>query len=73
MTGAPLIFVARAIQESILKDFSNRSEMSDWFNREETERPTIIKKPNPLNIKEAEDIRALEERIKKYDIIHKFP
>lgn len=28
-----MLDLARVIQEELLKDFSTRSEMSDWFNR----------------------------------------
>lgn len=28
-----MLNIARVIQEELLKDFSTRSEMSDWFNR----------------------------------------
>ncbi len=41
--------------------------MSDWFSRDETPRPTVMKKPNPLNIQNEEKIGELEERIKRYD------
>ncbi|TGJ84025.1 hypothetical protein E0Z10_g4712, partial [Xylaria hypoxylon] len=59
---------ARAIQEQLLKDFSSRSEFSDWFAREEVPevpRPPAIVKPNPRNIEHDEQIVALEERIKR--------
>ncbi len=60
--------VARAIQDQLLKDFSSRSEFSDWFAREEVPeapRPPAIVKPNPRNIEHDEQIVALEERIKR--------
>ncbi|KAI1116233.1 Mis12-Mtw1 protein family-domain-containing protein [Nemania sp. NC0429] len=59
---------ARAIQDQLLKDFSSRSEFSDWFAREEVPeapRPPAIVKPNPLNIAHEEHIAVLEERIKR--------
>ncbi|KAI1162999.1 Mis12-Mtw1 protein family-domain-containing protein [Nemania serpens] len=59
---------ARAIQDQLLKDFSSRSEFSDWFAREEVPeapRPPAIVKPNPLNIQHDEHIATLEERIKR--------
>lgn len=57
---------ARVIQEEILKEFSNRSEMSDWFGREDLARPiVVVNKPNPKNIQNAEKIRELEEQIKR--------
>ncbi|KAI0812098.1 Mis12-Mtw1 protein family-domain-containing protein [Xylaria sp. FL0064] len=62
------ILGARAIQDQLLKDFSSRSEFSDWFAREEVPvapRPPAIVKPNPRNIEHDEQIVALEERIKR--------
>lgn len=59
---------ARAIQDQLLKDFSTRSEFSDWFAREEVPqapRPPAIVKPNPRNIEHDEQIVVLEERIKR--------
>ncbi|KAI1416104.1 Mis12-Mtw1 protein family-domain-containing protein [Hypoxylon sp. FL1857] len=59
------ILGARAIQDQLLKDFSSKSEFSDWFAREEIPRPPAIVKPNPKNIEHDEKIVALEERIKR--------
>ncbi|KAI0412162.1 Mis12-Mtw1 protein family-domain-containing protein [Xylaria grammica] len=62
------ILGARAIQDQLLKDFSARSEFSDWFAREdvpEVPRPPAIVKPNPRNIEHDEQIVALEDRIKR--------
>lgn len=56
---------ARAIQDQLLKDFSSKSEFSDWFAREEIPRPPAIVKPNPKNIEHDEKIVALEERVKR--------
>ncbi|KAI5300340.1 hypothetical protein KEM55_008104 [Ascosphaera atra] len=62
--GAAL--AARAIQDEILKEFSNKSELSDWFTREETESPRIVvKKPNPKNIQNNEKIKELEVQIER--------
>lgn len=61
-----LTFTARVIKESLLKDFGNKSEFSDWFNREETAPTKIVKKPNPRNIEIEENLTSLEERIKRY-------
>ncbi|KAI2630151.1 hypothetical protein GGS21DRAFT_218030 [Xylaria nigripes] len=63
-----VILGARAIQDQLLKDFSSRSEFSDWFGREDVQeapRPPAIVKPNPRNIEHDEQIVALEERIKR--------
>ncbi|WEW59137.1 hypothetical protein PRK78_004606 [Emydomyces testavorans] len=55
---------ARVIQEEMLKEFSNRSELSDWFSREETTPPAVIvKKPNPKNVQNLEKIKELEDHI----------
>lgn len=58
---------ARVIKESLLKDFANKSEFSDWFNRADSApAPTkIIKKPNPRNVEIEENLADLEERIKR--------
>lgn len=61
-----LTSAARVIKESLLKDFANKSEFSDWFNREETEPAKVVKKPNPRNVEIEENLAGLEERIKKY-------
>lgn len=63
-----LTYLARVIKESLLKDFANKSEFSDWFNREDSvPAPTkIVRKPNPRNIEIEEKLSGLEERIKKY-------
>ena len=53
------------INESLLKDFGNKSEFSDWFNREETAPTKIVKKPNPRNVEIEENLAGLEERIKR--------
>ncbi|KAI1270573.1 hypothetical protein F5Y18DRAFT_368757 [Xylariaceae sp. FL1019] len=64
------ILGARAIQDQLLKDFSARSEFSDWFGREDSQeevvpRPPPIVKPNPRNSEHDEKIAELEERIKR--------
>nr|KMM66519.1 hypothetical protein CPAG_02858 [Coccidioides posadasii RMSCC 3488] len=57
---------ARVIQEEMLKEFSNRSELSDWFSREETASPAVVvKKPNPKNVQNAEKIKELEQHIQR--------
>ncbi len=56
------------IKESLLKDFGNKSEFSDWFNREDTAPATIVKKPNPRNVEIEENLIGLEERIKRYTL-----
>lgn len=59
---------ARSIVEDLLKDFSNKSEMSDWFGREdnggvENGGTAIVKKPNPRNAANAARLVKLEEDI----------
>lgn len=56
------------IKESLLKDFGNKSEFSDWFNREDKLPPPtkVIKKPNPRNIELEENLVGLEARLKLY-------
>lgn len=61
---------ARVIQEELLKDFSNRSEMSDWFGREDEPQPKarepLPERPNPKNEQNQKMIAELEGRIKRY-------
>lgn len=52
----------------MLKDFGSKSELSDWFSREEVPRPPAIEKPNPRNIEHQERIAELEERVKRYGL-----
>ncbi|KAL2071203.1 hypothetical protein VTL71DRAFT_12438 [Oculimacula yallundae] len=58
------VLAARMIQESLLKDFANKSEFSDWFSREESAPTKIVKTPNPRNIELEENLVGLEERLK---------
>lgn len=62
-----LTTIARMIKETLLKDFANKSEFSDWFNREESvPQAKVIKKPNPRNVDLEENLVGLEARIKLY-------
>ncbi|KIV78407.1 hypothetical protein PV11_10129 [Exophiala sideris] len=59
---------ARVIQEELLKDLANKSELSDWFNREDS---PVLRKPlpqrqNPRNVQNTEKIAELEEQIKRF-------
>jgi kinetochore protein Mis13/DSN1 len=56
--------IARTIKEGLLKDFSNKSEYSDWFTREDTAPRKVIKKPNPRNSELELQIEESEARIK---------
>ncbi|MCJ1398088.1 hypothetical protein MMC11_001285 [Xylographa trunciseda] len=55
---------AREIQQQLLKDFSTRSEMSDWFDRDTTPNPQPPK-PNPKNLANLAKIQDLEQQIKR--------
>lgn len=59
---------ARRIEEELVKDFANRSEMSDWFGREDMQKPErpLPLRPNPKNKQNASKIEELEAQIKKY-------
>ncbi|MBE3042822.1 hypothetical protein IMZ48_09670 [Candidatus Bathyarchaeota archaeon] len=59
-------FLARAIQDQLLKDFQNKSEFSNWFDREETASAAVATQPNPRNIEHEKKIQQLEEKIKRY-------
>ncbi|KAH9212187.1 Mis12-Mtw1 protein family-domain-containing protein [Leptodontidium sp. 2 PMI_412] len=56
--------IGAVLAESLLKDFANKSEFSDWFNREESAPTKVIKTPNPRNIELEQNLGGLEERIK---------
>ncbi|KAL8650828.1 MAG: hypothetical protein Q9210_003597 [Variospora velana] len=58
---------AREIQQQLLKDFSTKSEMSDWFNRKDTTPPPQPPKPNPKNVSNENKIRDLEQQLARYD------
>lgn len=61
-----LTFPARQIQEEILREFSNNSELSNWFSREDINPPAVVvKKPNPRNVQNTDKIKELEEHIQK--------
>ncbi|KAL8933465.1 MAG: hypothetical protein Q9211_005772, partial [Gyalolechia sp. 1 TL-2023] len=54
---------AREIQQQLLKDFSTKSEMSDWFNRKDTTPPPQPPKPNPKNVSNENKIKDLEQQL----------
>ena len=60
--------IARVIQEELLKDFANRSEMSDWFGREDAQKPeeSLPLRPNPKNAQNTTKIEELEAQIRRY-------
>lgn len=55
--------VAREIQSQLLKDFSTKSNLSDWFDRRELTPPSVAPKSNPKNLANLAKIRELEEQI----------
>lgn len=60
------VFLARVIQDELLKEFSSNSELSNWFSREDVNPPTVVvKKPNPRNVQNTEKIKELEAQIQK--------
>ncbi|KAL2413507.1 hypothetical protein ABEF95_000373 [Exophiala dermatitidis] len=58
---------ARVVEEELLKDLSNKSELSDWFNREDipVQQKPLPERPNPKNLQNIEKIAELEEQIKR--------
>ncbi|KAL2427305.1 hypothetical protein ABEF95_011481 [Exophiala dermatitidis] len=58
---------ARVVEEELLKDLSNKSELSDWFNREEipVQQKPLPERPNPKNLQNIEKIAELEEQIRR--------
>ncbi|CCU76364.1 kinetochore protein mis13 [Blumeria hordei DH14] len=55
---------ARHIKEALLKEFSSRSEYSDWFSRDETTPTKIVKLPNPRNVELENSLAIVESRLK---------
>ena len=64
--NANAIMAARAIQQELIDDFASKPELSDWFSREETAPPPVVKKPNPQNEKNKATLLELEEEVKRY-------
>ncbi|RMZ75739.1 hypothetical protein DV737_g5138, partial [Chaetothyriales sp. CBS 132003] len=69
---ASAVAAARVMEEELLKDLSNRSELSDWFTREDEppgrrqeEVPAMPERPNPKNVQNAAKIVELEGQIKR--------
>ncbi|CAF9930677.1 MAG: hypothetical protein ALECFALPRED_004703 [Alectoria fallacina] len=54
---------AREIQFQLLKDFSTKSEMSDWFSRNDSTPEPSLPKPNPMNVSNLAKIQDLEQQI----------
>lgn len=64
--------VARVIEEELLKDIANKSELWEWFSREDDPASVmpLPERPNPKNVSNEEKIRELEEQIQRYDTIN---
>ncbi|KAF2252261.1 hypothetical protein BU26DRAFT_479830 [Trematosphaeria pertusa] len=65
--NANAIMAARAIQQELIDDFASKPELSDWFSREETAPPPVVKKPNPQNEKNKATLQELEEEVKRLE------
>ncbi|KAF1944025.1 hypothetical protein EJ02DRAFT_501795 [Clathrospora elynae] len=65
--NANAIMAARAIQQELIDDFAGKPELSDWFSREETAPPPVVKKPNPQNEKNKDTLQELEEEVKRLE------
>jgi len=59
---------ALAIEKELLKELSNKSELSDWFNREDVPKQPLPERPNPKNVQNLEKMAELEEQIKRLRI-----
>ncbi|KXH48708.1 hypothetical protein CNYM01_07590 [Colletotrichum nymphaeae SA-01] len=65
-TDSNTVLGARYIQEQLLKDFSTKSEFSDWFSREEEgPKKPVVYLPNPRNLEHQEKIEQLEQKVKR--------
>lgn len=63
--NANAILSAEAIQKGLLEDIGSRSDLSDWFSRDEVApRPRPLK-PNPKNLELDKKMAALQDRIKR--------
>ncbi|KAL9059906.1 MAG: hypothetical protein Q9162_000976 [Coniocarpon cinnabarinum] len=59
---------AKTIQDEMLTDFTNKSESSDWFSREEEVRAAaLVKKPHPRNVQNASQLQELEAEVQRLE------
>ncbi|CAN9237761.1 unnamed protein product [Alternaria alternata] len=65
--NANAIMAARAIQQELIDDFASKPELSDWFSREETAPPPVVKKPNPQNEMNKAKLEELEDEVKRLE------
>ncbi|KAI8710518.1 hypothetical protein NCS52_01569000 [Fusarium sp. LHS14.1] len=64
--GSNAILGARAIQDQLRKYFSSRSELSDWFSREdEMSKAPVVLRANPRNMELDEKRVQLEMNVKR--------
>jgi kinetochore protein Mis13/DSN1 len=42
---------------------ASKPELSDWFSREETAPPTVVKKPNPQNVRNQATLEEFEQEV----------
>lgn len=60
-------YLARAIQDQLLKDFGSREEFSNWFGRDDQPaNAPVYLQPNPKNTELNEKMATLEEKIQRY-------
>ncbi|CAF9902928.1 MAG: hypothetical protein HETSPECPRED_000059 [Heterodermia speciosa] len=59
---------AREIQQQLLKDFSVKSDFSDWFSRRESTPPPRTPRPNPKNLSNLSLIADLEQKIARLQL-----
>ncbi|KAF2137483.1 uncharacterized protein K452DRAFT_205115, partial [Aplosporella prunicola CBS 121167] len=64
---ASAVMAARAIQQELLNDFASKSELSDWFNREDAAPTELVRKPNPRNVEMAAKLEELEREVKRLE------
>ncbi|KAG0638844.1 Mis12-Mtw1 protein family-domain-containing protein [Tuber brumale] len=57
--------VARIIEEEVLKDLLSNAELSSWFNRDDSQAPPVVKKPNPRNLDNLAKVEECEANLKK--------
>lgn len=64
---ASAMSAARVIEEEVIKDLANKSELSDWFSREDDSAPAVPlpERPNPKNVQNTKKIAELEEQIRR--------
>ncbi|KAL0263695.1 hypothetical protein SLS55_002676 [Diplodia seriata] len=62
---ASAVMAARAIQQELLNEFASKSEMSNWFDREDVEPAALVKKPNPRNLENTTKLEQLEQEVKR--------